>query len=358
MDPIKLYLFMLPVFFAAIALEAVYYRVALAKPYGWKVTGSNLVVALGRLGTDAFTKAIVAAVYVGAYQLRPFDIPMDRWESWVALFFAVELAYYWLHRFSHEIRWMWTQHSVHHSARQITLSVAYRLGWTQFLAGPWLFLVPVCWIGFDPRAVVLMYAANLLYQFWLHTEVVPKLGPFERVFNTPSHHRGDGAEAGSLVIADRQVSGRGRLGRAWHNPSGVAIAMSVILNPLPENISQISMLAALSVVDTLEAFAVKGVAIKWPNDIRISGKKVGGILPEAIWEGERLVGVVLGIGLNVTTDFEDSELATLATSIAHALGCPIDRADICRRLVDQIEFWASKLGQLSFLRHGKIGWRH
>jgi sterol desaturase/sphingolipid hydroxylase (fatty acid hydroxylase superfamily) len=189
MDPIKLYLFMLPVFFAAIALEAVYYRVALAKPYGWKVTGSNLVVALGRLGTDAFTKAIVAAVYVGAYQLRPFDIPMDRWESWVALFFAVELAYYWLHRFSHEIRWMWTQHSVHHSARQITLSVAYRLGWTQFLAGPWLFLVPVCWIGFDPRAVVLMYAANLLYQFWLHTEVVPKLGPFERVFNTPSHHR-------------------------------------------------------------------------------------------------------------------------------------------------------------------------
>jgi sterol desaturase/sphingolipid hydroxylase (fatty acid hydroxylase superfamily) len=189
MDPIKLYLYMLPVFFAAIALEAVYYRVALRQPYGWKVTGSNLVVALGRLGTDAFTKAIVAAVYVGAYQLRPFDIPMDRWESWVALFFAVELAYYWLHRFSHEIRWMWIQHSVHHSARQITLSVAYRLGWTQFLAGPWLFLVAVCWIGFDPRAVVLMYAANLLYQFWLHTEVVPKLGPLEWVFNTPSHHR-------------------------------------------------------------------------------------------------------------------------------------------------------------------------
>ena len=189
MDPVKLYLFMLPVFLGAIALEAAYYRVALGKPYGWKVTGSNLAVALGRLGTDALTKAIVAAVYVGAYQLRPFDIPMDRWESWVALFFAVELAYYWLHRCSHEIRWMWTQHSVHHSARQITLSVAYRLGWTQFLAGPWLFLVPVCWIGFDPRAVVLMYAANLLYQFWLHTEVVPKLGPLEWVLNTPSHHR-------------------------------------------------------------------------------------------------------------------------------------------------------------------------
>jgi len=189
MDPIKLYAMMLPVFFVAIGAEALYYRRALRQPYGWKVTASNLAVALGRLGTDAFTKGIVAAVYVAAYQARPFDIPMDRWQSWVALFLAVELAYYWLHRFSHEIRWMWVQHSVHHSARQITLSVAYRLGWTQFLAGPWLFLVPVCWLGFDPRAVVLMYAANLLYQFWLHTEAVPKLGPLEWVLNTPSHHR-------------------------------------------------------------------------------------------------------------------------------------------------------------------------
>jgi sterol desaturase/sphingolipid hydroxylase (fatty acid hydroxylase superfamily) len=189
MDATKLYLLMMPVFILAIGVEALYYRFALHQPYGWKVTGSNLVVAIGRLATDAFTKAIVAAIYVGAYQLRAIDIPMDRWESWVALFFAIELAYYWLHRYSHEIRWMWAQHSVHHSARQITLSVAYRLGWTQFFAGPWLFLVPVCWIGFDPRAVVLMYAINLLYQFWLHTEAVPKLGPLEAVFNTPSHHR-------------------------------------------------------------------------------------------------------------------------------------------------------------------------
>lgn len=189
MDATKLYLMMMPVFLMAIGVEALYYRFALHKDYGWKITGSNLVVAIGRLATDAFSKGIVAVVYVGAYQLRPFDIPMDRWESWVALFLAIELAYYWLHRFSHEIRWMWTQHSVHHSARQITLSVAYRLGWTQFLAGPWLFLVPVCWIGFDPRAVVFMYAISLLYQFWLHTETVPKLGVLEHVLNTPSHHR-------------------------------------------------------------------------------------------------------------------------------------------------------------------------
>ena len=189
MDSSTLYIFALPVFVLAVGIEALYYRIVIGRPYQWAVTGTNLVVAIGRLLTDIATKGAVLAVYLAAYELRPMDIPMDRWESWVVLFFALEIAYYWLHRFSHEIRWMWAQHSVHHSARQITLSVAYRLGWTQFLAGPWLFLIPVCWIGFDPRAVMLTYAASLLYQFWLHTEAVGKLGFLERIFNTPSHHR-------------------------------------------------------------------------------------------------------------------------------------------------------------------------
>jgi sterol desaturase/sphingolipid hydroxylase (fatty acid hydroxylase superfamily) len=189
MTPVKLYVYALPVIFLLIAAEAAYYRTVLRKDYGWMVTLSNVAVAMGRLATDALFAAIVAAAYVAAYSVRLADIPMDRWESWVALFFAVEFAYYWLHRMSHEIRWMWAQHSVHHSARQITLSVSYRLGWTNIIAGPWLFLIPVCWIGFDPLAVALIYAANLLYQFLLHTEAVGKLGVLERILNTPSHHR-------------------------------------------------------------------------------------------------------------------------------------------------------------------------
>jgi sterol desaturase/sphingolipid hydroxylase (fatty acid hydroxylase superfamily) len=189
MDALKLYTFALPLFVAAIVVEALYYRFVLERPYSWAVTGSNLVVAVGRLLSDVATKGLVVAAYLAVYEVRLFDIALARWESWVALFLAVEIAYYWLHRCSHEIRWMWAQHSVHHSAQQITLSVAYRLGWTQFVAGPWLFLLPVCWIGFDPRAVMLMYAANLLYQFWLHTETVGRLGWLEHVLNTPSNHR-------------------------------------------------------------------------------------------------------------------------------------------------------------------------
>ena len=189
MTPIKLYMTVFPVFFALIAAEAAYYRWALRRDYGWVVTASNLVVAFGRLAVEAVSAGFIAVVYFAVYDVRLFHIPMDRWESWVALFFAVEFAYYWLHRMSHEIRWMWAQHSVHHSARQITLSVAYRLGWTNLIAGPWLFLIPVCWVGFDPRAVALMFAANLIYQFWLHTDTVGKLGPLEWILNTPSHHR-------------------------------------------------------------------------------------------------------------------------------------------------------------------------
>jgi len=188
-DSIALYAAAAPLLLAAIAVEAAYYRFVLKQAYGWLVTASNLAVALGRLASEALSKGIFLAAYVWAYEHRLFDIPLDNWAAWTALAVAVDFAYYWLHRFSHEIRWMWALHSVHHSARQITFSVAYRLGWTNLVSGPWLFLLPVCWIGFDPRAVAIMYAANLLYQFWLHTEIVPRLGPLEWFLNTPSHHR-------------------------------------------------------------------------------------------------------------------------------------------------------------------------
>ncbi len=187
--PMHLYLTALPIFVAAIGVEALYYRSVLKQPYGWKVSGSNFLVALGFLATQALTKGLVLATYVFFYELRPMTIPLDRWESWLALFIGIDFLYYWMHRLSHEIRWMWVMHSVHHSASQITLSVAYRLGWTNIVAGMWLFMLPLCWLGFDPRAVLVLYTLNQLYQFWLHTETIPKLGVLEKFFNTPSHHR-------------------------------------------------------------------------------------------------------------------------------------------------------------------------
>jgi sterol desaturase/sphingolipid hydroxylase (fatty acid hydroxylase superfamily) len=84
---------------------------------------------------------------------------------------------------------MWASHVVHHTPRQIHLASAFRLGLTAELSGIWLFFAPLPLLGFHPLGVALMLAANLFYQFWLHTDIVGRLGPLEWIFNTPSHHR-------------------------------------------------------------------------------------------------------------------------------------------------------------------------
>lgn len=189
MEQTKIYLFALPVFVAAMFGEALYFRFVLKKEYGWRAVAPNLAMALGYLATHGLTNGIIVASYFLAYEFRIFTIPMDHWSVWVALVFVVDFAYYWQHRLSHEIRWFWAMHNVHHSAQQISFSVAYRLGWTYLASGMWLALAPICFLGFDPWAMLIVHASNQLYQFWLHTETIPKLGFLEAFLCTPSHHR-------------------------------------------------------------------------------------------------------------------------------------------------------------------------
>jgi sterol desaturase/sphingolipid hydroxylase (fatty acid hydroxylase superfamily) len=296
MTPIKLYMLVFPLFIVAIAAEAAYFRWVLHKDYGWRATLSNVVVALGRLVTEGALAAIVLAVYFAAYSVRPLDIPMDNWISWVALFFAVDFAYYWLHRMSHEIRWMWVQHAVHHSARQLTLSVAYRLGWTSLVAGPWLFLVPVCWIGFDPLSVGLMFAANLIYQFWLHTETVPGLGILETIFNTPSHHRVhhgvnpeylDRNYGGVLIVWDRLF------GTFAAEKEGTAIEYGLVhqidtLNPLKIVVSEwVSLFRDLR--SARNPREVAGYAFGKPGWGPELGNKSAGVAPDTATEVPELL---------------------------------------------------------------------
>jgi sterol desaturase/sphingolipid hydroxylase (fatty acid hydroxylase superfamily) len=114
---------------------------------------------------------------------------MTAWWSYVLLFFSLEFAYYWHHRASHEVRWFWATHNVHHSPQKMYLSGAVRLGWTGQISGAFLFYAPLVWLGFHPLAVIGMLLLNLVYQFWLHTELIGSLGWFDRVFNSPSNHR-------------------------------------------------------------------------------------------------------------------------------------------------------------------------
>jgi sterol desaturase/sphingolipid hydroxylase (fatty acid hydroxylase superfamily) len=107
----------------------------------------------------------------------------------VALLIGQDFCYYWFHRASHRIRWFWATHAVHHSSNDLNFAAAYRFGWTGRLTGATIFYVPLVWLGFEARPVLIANALNLLYQFWLHTEWIPKLGWLEYVLNTPSHHR-------------------------------------------------------------------------------------------------------------------------------------------------------------------------
>jgi sterol desaturase/sphingolipid hydroxylase (fatty acid hydroxylase superfamily) len=152
-------------------------------------TAASVGVALGNLGIRTLEGGLAALPFVLLYQVRLFDIPMTTVWAWAALFVATEFAYYWFHRASHRVRWLWATHAVHHSATHFNLSAAIRLGWTGQLTGAFVFFLPLAFLGFPPVAIGAMLSAGLLYQFFLHTALPVRLGPLEWVLNTPAHHR-------------------------------------------------------------------------------------------------------------------------------------------------------------------------
>jgi sterol desaturase/sphingolipid hydroxylase (fatty acid hydroxylase superfamily) len=157
--------------------------------YDWKETAASVGVSIGQRIVNATVGGMTLAVFFWIWEHRLWTIPMKTWWSYVLLFFALEFAYYWFHRASHECRWFWATHSVHHSPQKMYLIGAARLGWTGQVTGAFLFYAPLVWIGFHPLAVLAMLLLNLVYQFWLHTELVGSLGWFDRIFNSPSNHR-------------------------------------------------------------------------------------------------------------------------------------------------------------------------
>lgn len=153
----------------------------------------------------------------------------------------------------------------------------------------------------------------------------------------------DDAETGAVVIADEQRRGRGRKGRVWHMPPHVALAVSVILHPDRSDLSRMNLIGALSVYDLAEHVGCTDVGIKWPNDVHVNGKKVSGILPEAVWDGDELVGIVLGMGINVRVDFSDTELNNIAISLETVVGKTLDRTELIAYLLERVDFWYERI---------------
>jgi sterol desaturase/sphingolipid hydroxylase (fatty acid hydroxylase superfamily) len=182
-------LFLLPIVGFIILLEAYFYQKRFEQAYPWRDTLTSFWVGAGHQATGFVNKILVVGL-MGSYvwDHRIYTIKSNWWTIGF-LFIALEFAYYWYHRASHQINVMWATHSTHHSPNEMVFASAIRLGWTPLLSFTWMFFLPLVWIGFTTTEVFGMLSLNLLYQFLVHTRLIGKLGFIEGILNTPSAHR-------------------------------------------------------------------------------------------------------------------------------------------------------------------------
>src|SRR5260370_10810965 len=149
----------------------------------------------------------------------------------------------------------------------------------------------------------------------------------------------DGEAEGAVVLAEEQTAGRGRAGRKWHSERAAGIYVTLLLRPrlAPVQAPLLTMMAGLSVHSAVQAVTGLAVDLKWPNDLLIRGKKVGGILTEMHAEPNQVRFVIVGIGLNVNQEKFPAELATTATSLRVASGHTQSRLELLVRLLREFE---------------------
>lgn len=166
---------------------------------------------------------------------------------------------------------------------------------------------------------------------------------FQEIDSTNNYARqlaAKGYPEGTLVIAERQTAGRGRRGRQWHSEPAQGIFMSLILRPsLPvKELSRITMFIAVAIVETLNEVGIKS-GIKWPNDVLINGRKIAGILTEAVTDMDGIEYIVTGIGLNVNIPIKDfpEEFRSIGTSVREETGRVVPRVELLQLLLLQLE---------------------
>jgi sterol desaturase/sphingolipid hydroxylase (fatty acid hydroxylase superfamily) len=155
--------------------------------YEARDTAASLAMGVGNVLIQAAWKGVAFGFYWVLYQHRLFELGTGA-AAWILVFVAEDFAYYWFHRGSHEVRLFWAAHVNHHSSQRYNLSTALRQSWTTPFTSM-CFYWPLPLLGFHPALFMTATAVSLLYQFWIHTEQIDRLGPLEWVLNTPSHHR-------------------------------------------------------------------------------------------------------------------------------------------------------------------------
>jgi len=193
----KIIVFAFPVFLAAMALEWWWDRRQLRlgkvahSRYALNDTINSLSLGLLSQVTGVLLKFIGLAAYALAFEhlaLFPDAQLWKHWYGWLLALLIYDLCYYGLHRAGHEVALLWAAHVVHHQSQAYNLSTALRQTSTGGLLG-WVFYLPLAVLGVPPLVFGIVALVDLLYQFWVHTEYVGKLGWFDRVFCSPSNHR-------------------------------------------------------------------------------------------------------------------------------------------------------------------------
>ncbi len=183
----SLILFAIPFFISLIIIELIVDRVRGTGYYRLNDAVTSLNAGILSRVTLIFWKLAPIVVYIYVYQnFALTELPLTP-ITWILSFILYDFCYYWYHRISHERNLFWAAHVVHHSSEEYNLTTALRQTSGSLLS--WLFYIPMAIIGFDPVQMATVAALNLIYQFWVHSRHVPKLGWFEKWFVTPSNHR-------------------------------------------------------------------------------------------------------------------------------------------------------------------------
>jgi sterol desaturase/sphingolipid hydroxylase (fatty acid hydroxylase superfamily) len=185
-DPVQM---AVPVFIVSIIVEMLMVRNGARGDYDWRDTGTSLAMGFGNTFAAILFGAGVVGLGVWLYQFRLLDIPATWW-ALALCFVGEDFTYYWFHRTAHRIRWFWASHVIHHSSQHYNLSTALRQTWTGQISLSFAFRLPLFLIGFPPAMILFCAGLNLVYQFFIHTELVRRLPwGLEYWLNTPSHHR-------------------------------------------------------------------------------------------------------------------------------------------------------------------------
>ncbi len=204
--------FAIPIFFALIFIEIIAGIITRKKIYRLGDSISDLSSGIVSQIVGVFIKALGLAFYIVIYEnFKLFELNHTAWHTWVFALLGQDFFYYWAHRLSHEVNILWAAHVVHHHSEEYNLTVALRQSAFQGLFTQFVYF-PLAILGIPPLHFLVAGQVSLLYQFWIHTQVIDKMGWFEYIFNTPSHHRVhhainpqyiDKNHGGTLIIWDR-----------------------------------------------------------------------------------------------------------------------------------------------------------